>query len=55
MMTQTRFSALKKANPEIAEHLFEKTKKDAEKRFFNYARLTGQEEKIRTGLEALKK
>lgn len=55
MMTQTRFSALKKINPEIAEHLFDKTKKDAEKRFFNYARLTGQEEKIKESLEALKK
>ncbi|EST12895.1 Pyruvate-flavodoxin oxidoreductase [Sporolactobacillus laevolacticus DSM 442] len=53
MLTQTRFSALKKANPEMAERLFAKTKMDAEKRFFNYARLSGQEEKIRTNLEAL--
>ncbi|MCO7126696.1 pyruvate:ferredoxin (flavodoxin) oxidoreductase [Sporolactobacillus shoreicorticis] len=55
MMTQTRFSALKKVNPQIADQLFEKTKQDAEKRFFHYARLTGQEEKIKESLAALKK
>ncbi|MFT8391131.1 MAG: pyruvate:ferredoxin (flavodoxin) oxidoreductase [Sporolactobacillus sp.] len=47
MMNQTRFSALKRINPALADDLFEKTKSDAEKRFFTYARLAGQEEKIR--------
>lgn len=47
MMKQTRFSALKQINPLLADDLFDKTKADAEKRFFKYARLAGQEEKIR--------
>ena len=51
MMTQTRFSSLSKANPSVAEHLFEKTVEDAKIRFYNYARMTGQEEKIRSKLE----
>lgn len=50
MMTQTRFSALKQVNSDVADRLFAKTRKDAERRFFNYARLAGQEEKIRSGL-----
>ncbi|MFX3618012.1 MAG: pyruvate:ferredoxin (flavodoxin) oxidoreductase [Sporolactobacillus sp.] len=54
MLKQTRFSALKQMNAEVAEQLFEKTRRDAEKRFFNYARLAGQEEKIRTNLDAAK-
>ncbi|MCL1631063.1 pyruvate:ferredoxin (flavodoxin) oxidoreductase [Sporolactobacillus sp. CPB3-1] len=54
MMTQTRFSALRRINPQIAEQLFNKTKQDAKTRFFRYARLTDQEEKIKAGIETLK-
>ncbi len=50
---QTRFSALKQIHPDTAEKLFEKTVKDAKRRFYNYARLAGQEEKIRAKLEQI--
>lgn len=46
MLTQTRFTSLFKANPTVADHLFDKTVNDAKIRFYNYARLSGQEEKI---------
>ena len=51
MLTQTRFTSLFKANPTVADHLFDKTVNDAKIRFYNYARLSGQEEKIRAKLE----
>jgi pyruvate-ferredoxin/flavodoxin oxidoreductase len=51
MRKQVRFSSLEKINPDVAQQLFEKTVTDAEKRFWNYARQTGQEEKIRARLE----
>ncbi|WP_429976683.1 pyruvate:ferredoxin (flavodoxin) oxidoreductase [Enterococcus sp. AZ051] len=51
MQTQVRFASLQSANPNAAEALFEKTVSDAKTRFYNYARLAGQEEKIRAKLE----
>ena len=51
MKTQVRFSALGAANPSAASALFTKTVLDAKNRFYNYARLAGQEEKIRAKLE----
>lgn len=47
---QTRFTALSKVNPAVADELFDKTKQQAKNRFFNYARLAGQEEKLRDRL-----
>lgn len=51
MQTQVRFASLQSANPNAAQALFEKTVSDAKTRFYNYARLAGQEEKIREKLE----
>ena len=51
MQTQVRFAFLQSANPNAAQALFEKTVSDAKTRFYNYARLAGQEEKIRAKLE----
>lgn len=51
MQNQVRFASLQSANPNAAEALFEKTVSDAKTRFYNYARLAGQEEKIRAKLE----
>ncbi|MDT2981687.1 pyruvate:ferredoxin (flavodoxin) oxidoreductase [Enterococcus casseliflavus] len=51
MQTQVRFASLQSANPNAAQALFEKTVSDAKTRFYNYARLAGQEEKIRAKLE----
>ncbi|WP_430606784.1 pyruvate:ferredoxin (flavodoxin) oxidoreductase [Enterococcus sp. DIV2379] len=51
MQTQVRFASLQSANPNAAQALFEKTVSDAKIRFYNYARLAGQEEKIRAKLE----
>ncbi|MDR3827886.1 pyruvate:ferredoxin (flavodoxin) oxidoreductase [Enterococcus sp.] len=51
MQTQVRFASLNSANPNAAQALFEKTVSDAKTRFYNYARLAGQEEKIRAKLE----
>lgn len=53
MRTQVRFSSLEEANPEFASKLFEKTVNDARTRFYNYARLAGEEEKIRGKLEGV--
>ena len=50
MRGQTRFSSLETNYPEIAKELFEKNVNDAKRRFFNYARLTGEEQKIRERL-----
>lgn len=51
MRTQVRFSSLESAHPDYAGSLFEKTVQDAKTRFYNYARMAGQEEKIRAKLE----
>lgn len=51
MQTQVRFASLQSANPNAAQALFEKTVSDAKTRFYNYACLAGQEEKIREKLE----
>lgn len=51
MQKQVRFASLQSANPNAAQALFEKTVSDAKTRFYNYARLAGQEEKIRAKLE----
>lgn len=48
---QTRFAALMKVQSEKAEELYTKTIQDAKNRFYTYARLSGQEEKIREKLE----
>ncbi|WP_445449454.1 pyruvate:ferredoxin (flavodoxin) oxidoreductase, partial [Enterococcus faecalis] len=51
MKQQTRFSALERIQPDDAQRLYHKTVTDAQTRFYNYARLAGQEEKIRAKLE----
>ncbi|WP_165037843.1 pyruvate:ferredoxin (flavodoxin) oxidoreductase [Enterococcus sp. ZJ1622] len=51
MRKQVRFSSLEKANPESAGKLFEKTVQDAKTRFYNYATLAGEREKIKAKLE----
>ncbi|ENZ5598277.1 pyruvate:ferredoxin (flavodoxin) oxidoreductase [Enterococcus hirae] len=51
MRKQVRFSSLERANPQLAEKLFEKTVLDAKTRFYNYASLTGQLDKIKEKLE----
>ncbi|MBP2100188.1 pyruvate:ferredoxin (flavodoxin) oxidoreductase [Enterococcus rivorum] len=51
MRKQVRFSSLETTQPQFAEKLFDKTVEDAKERFYNYARLAGQEEKIRAKLE----
>lgn len=51
MRTQVRFSALERNYPAEAQALFAKNVADARRRFFAYARLTGQEEKIRSRIE----
>lgn len=51
MRKQVRFSALEATQPEYAGKLFDKTVSDAQRRFYNYARMSGQEEKIRAKLE----
>lgn len=51
MKNQVRFSSLEASHPEYAQQLYEKTVNDAKTRFFNYARLAGQEEKLRAKIE----
>jgi pyruvate-ferredoxin/flavodoxin oxidoreductase len=51
MKQQTRFSALERIQPDDAQRLYHKTVTDAQTRFYNYARLAGQEGKIRAKLE----
>ncbi|MBQ1855389.1 MAG: pyruvate:ferredoxin (flavodoxin) oxidoreductase, partial [Anaerovibrio sp.] len=43
LMGEVRYNSLKRAFPEAAEALFEKTQKDAETRLANYKRLAGKE------------
>ena len=47
---QNRFASLVKVNPAVAHELLEKTKEQAKERFFSYAQLAGQEEKLRKRL-----
>ncbi|MFR3684841.1 MAG: pyruvate:ferredoxin (flavodoxin) oxidoreductase, partial [Enterococcus sp.] len=54
MKQQTRFSALERVQPDDAQRLYQKTVNDAQTRFYNYARLAGQEEKIRAKLAGTK-
>lgn len=51
MRKQVRFSSLEATQPAYAQQLFDKTVADAKARFYNYARMAGQEEKIRLKLE----
>ncbi|MDR0921507.1 MAG: pyruvate:ferredoxin (flavodoxin) oxidoreductase [Lactobacillales bacterium] len=51
MHKQVRFSALERVHPDHAEQLFIKTVHDASTRFFNYARMSGDEEKIKARME----
>lgn len=51
MRTQVRFASLETNDKELSDKLFAKTVDDAKIRFYNYARLAGQEEKIRGKLE----
>lgn len=51
MRKQVRFSSLENAHPLFAEKLFEKTVHDAKKRFYNYASLAGQLDKIKAKIE----
>ncbi|OTP12221.1 pyruvate:ferredoxin (flavodoxin) oxidoreductase [Enterococcus sp. 10A9_DIV0425] len=54
MRKQVRFSSLEATHPQSAEKLFEKTVQDAKKRFYNYATMTGQLEKIKSKIEPTK-
>lgn len=54
MKNQVRFSALQSIQPELAERLYAKTVEDAKTRFYNYARIAGQEEKLRSKIEGIK-
>ncbi len=47
LRSQVRFSSLEKQFPAVAEQLFAKTVTDAQTRFFAYADMSGQGEKIR--------
>ena len=51
MRKQVRFSSLENAHPQLAEKLFEKTVHDAKTRFYNYASLAGQLDKIKAKIE----
>ena len=45
---------MERIQPEDAQRLYQKTVNDAQTRFYNYARLAGQEEKIRAKLAGTK-
>ncbi|MGM0213002.1 pyruvate:ferredoxin (flavodoxin) oxidoreductase [Enterococcus sp. AZ109] len=53
MKKQVRFSSLQGVQPEFAESLYRKTVEDAKTRFFNYAKIAGQEEKLRAKIEGV--
>lgn len=53
MRQQVRFSSLERNFPDEAGALFHKNVLDARRRFYAYARLTGQEEKIRAKIVPL--
>lgn len=48
---QSRFAALAKIQKETANELYSKTTEDARDRFYHYAAIAGEEEKIRAKLE----
>ena len=50
MRSENRFASLERIDPTISEELFSVTVADAKNRFFRYARIAGQEEKIREKL-----
>lgn len=50
MRSENRFASLERIDPTISEELFSVTVSDAKNRFFRYARIAGQEEKIREKL-----
>ncbi|QIL46385.1 pyruvate:ferredoxin (flavodoxin) oxidoreductase [Vagococcus coleopterorum] len=54
MKTETRFATLMSVDPDIAEQLYDETVAQAKSRFYRYARMAGQEEKIREKLEKKK-
>ncbi|GEK36723.1 pyruvate:ferredoxin (flavodoxin) oxidoreductase [Enterococcus thailandicus] len=51
MRKQVRFSSLENTNPLMAKDLFEKTVHDAKNRFYSYASMSGELEKIKAKLE----
>lgn len=51
MRKQVRFSSLENTNPLMAKDLFEKTIHDAKNRFYSYALMSGELEKIKAKLE----
>ena len=51
MKTETRFARLSSIDEEVSEELFDETVAQAKARFYRYARIAGQEEKIRAKLE----
>ncbi|MBP1040489.1 pyruvate:ferredoxin (flavodoxin) oxidoreductase [Vagococcus sp. BWB3-3] len=51
MASETRFATLAGIAPELSEELFDLTIENAKSRFYRYARIAGQEEKIREKLE----
>lgn len=53
MRKQVRFSSLESTQPTLAKQLFDKTITDAKTRFYHYADLAGEAEKIRNKLEAV--
>lgn len=54
MRNQVRFSSLERTHPEVAEKLFAKTVEDAKTRFFHYANMSGDAEKILARMEKSK-
>ncbi|MPN00672.1 hypothetical protein SDC9_147868 [bioreactor metagenome] len=50
MRKQVRFSSLENTNPLMAKDLFEKTVHDAKNRFYSYALMSGELEKIKAKL-----
>ncbi|MGT2784574.1 pyruvate:ferredoxin (flavodoxin) oxidoreductase [Streptococcus merionis] len=46
MLNQKRFASLKQVNPKEAERLFQKTVENAKRRFMNYAKLSGDYDKL---------
>lgn len=52
LRTQVRFSSLEAQYPEVSQKLFDKTVQDAQQRFFAYADMTGQGDKIRLKLSS---
>jgi pyruvate-ferredoxin/flavodoxin oxidoreductase len=51
ILKQVRFSALSRIDAELAERLYAKTVEDAKERFYKYATLSGEIDKIKAKLE----